>query len=337
MSLVDTIFSSQPEIAAGISAQMEAVEQRLAQVVRGSDAFTDEVTAHLALAGGKRLRPLLCFIAARLGPNPDHENVLAAALSVELTHLASLYHDDVMDEAPLRRGVPTAQRLYGNSAAIMAGDVLFSRASATILRVGLEAVEAHVKAFERLCVGQLQESVGVKEGSDPIAHYLDVLSGKTGSLIALSARHGVFAAGGDAELAADLAEYGERIGVAFQLADDVIDLVSDTEFTGKTPGTDLLENVDTMPTLLLRKYAREGRLDAVGEEILELLDSAKLADTENLRFVLEKLRQHEVVKETKDLAVAWANDALKCLTRVPAGPIKDALIGFADAMVYRIS
>ncbi|MFC5384273.1 polyprenyl synthetase family protein [Arcanobacterium hippocoleae] len=316
---------------------MEKVETQLASVLRGSDAFTDEVTQHLALAGGKRLRPLLCFMAAQLGPEPENERVLDAALSVELTHLASLYHDDVMDEAPMRRGVPTAQRLYGNSAAIMAGDVLFSRASATILRVGLAAVQAHVAAFERLCIGQLRETAGPKSGADPIAHYLDVLSGKTGSLIALAARHGVCAAAGDLQLAADLAEYGERIGVAFQLADDVIDLSEDGFVTGKTPGTDLLENVDTMPTLLLKKAAQAGTLDTAGQEILRLLESGEIAADDNLQRALAMLREHEVVAQTKELAAKWAADALSYLQRVPDGSVKDAFVGFAHAMVYRMA
>lgn len=337
MTLVDSVFSDHPALAAQISAKMEVVEERLTQIVTGSDAFSDAVTSHLALAGGKRLRPLLCFITALFGPNPDHEHVIDAALSVELTHLASLYHDDVMDEAPLRRGVPTAQRLYGNSAAIMAGDVLFSRASTVILHLGMSAMEAHARAFEQLCLGQLRETAGVRDGEDPISHYLDVLSGKTGSLIALSAWHGVMAAGGDPQLAQNLAAYGERIGVAFQLADDVIDLISDVELTGKTPGTDLLENVDTMPTLLLQKHAAEGNLDPAGCEILRLLADQKIGEGENLRLALEKLRVHPVVAQTKQLAAQWAEDALSYLAQVPAGVVKDALVSFAHAMVYRMA
>ena len=337
MTLVDTVFSDHPDLATQISAKMEHLEQRLTEIVTGSDAFSDAVTSHLALAGGKRLRPLLCFTTALLGPNPDHPHVLDAALSVELTHLASLYHDDVMDEAPLRRGVPTAQRLYGNSAAIMAGDVLFSRASTVILHLGMNAMQAHADAFERLCLGQLRETAGVREGEDRITHYLEVLVGKTGSLIALSAWHGVMAAGGDQELAAKLAEYGERIGVAFQLADDVIDLISDSELTGKTPGTDLLENVDTMPTLLLQKHAEAGMLDQAGFEILELLNGCQLTEGENLKRALNQLREHPVVEETKQLARKWAREALDCLQDVPDGAVKDALTSFAHAMVDRMA
>ncbi|XCB29530.1 polyprenyl synthetase family protein [Arcanobacterium hippocoleae] len=194
-----------------------------------------------------------------------------------------------------------------------------------------------MKAFERLCIGQLRETAGVQDGADPIAHYLDVLSGKTGSLIALSAWHGVTAAGGSQEDARDLAEYGERVGVAFQLADDVIDLISDSALTGKTPGTDLLENVATMPTLLLRKHQQEGTLDQDGKNILELLDSGEISAADNLNLVLDQLRSHAVVAETKQLAAQWADDALSYLARLPEGAVKDAFSGFAHAMVQRMA
>lgn len=335
MTLIDSLFPADSQLATVLDERMAKVETQLRDAVRVDDLVVDEATSHLAKAGGKRLRPALTLLTAELGPNPDAQEVKDSAVVVELTHLASLYHDDVMDDAPLRRGVPSAQYVFGNSSAILAGDVLFARASSIVADLGPEAVKLHATTFERLCMGQLRETIGPRDGEDPREHYLSVLADKTGSLIAASARYGVLWSGASAELAESVAAFGERVGVAFQLADDVIDLVSDPEETGKTPGTDLLEGVPTMPTLLLREWNDAGRLDESGREILRRLDSGDLADGENLSEVVALLRDHEAVAETKRLANQWTDDAIKELDVVPDGEVKDALIIFARAMVDR--
>lgn len=313
---------------------MAVVEDRLGEAVRVDDVVVDSVTAHLADAGGKRLRPLLTLLAAELGPDPDNEHVLDAAVVMELTHLASLYHDDVMDDAPMRRGVKTAQYIYGNSSAIMAGDVLFSRASKIVAGLGQRAIYMHATAFERLCMGQLHEVVGPQPGEDPIEHHLKVLSGKTGSLIAAAAEHGIMAAGGAQEDGDRLAQFGERIGVAFQIADDVIDLSQDPELTGKTPGTDLLEGVPTMPTLLLQASAERGDLDPAGRQILDALAAPDMP--EHVNEIVRMLREHEVVEQTRQLARSWMEDSVKFLEPYVGNEVHGHLVDFANAMVDRM-
>lgn len=338
MSLISQLFSSDDAgLVSTLSAHMEQVEDQLIEATRVDDLVIDDAVSHLAKAGGKRLRPALCLLAAQLGPNSDSSEVFDSAVVVELTHLATLYHDDVMDEAPLRRGVPSAQYVYGNSSAILAGDVLFSRASSIVAKLGPEAVLLHAKTFERLCIGQLKETIGPRDGEDPIEHHIEVLAGKTGSLIAASGRYGVLFSGGDEILAEEIAQYGEKVGVAFQIADDVIDLVSDPEVTGKTPGTDLLEGVPTMPTLLLRKRAEDGSIDEAGEKILHFLDNEDLAEGDNLATVVGMLREHDVLDETRALAHAWVDGALAHLEAVPAGEVRDAFEVFARAMVDRLA
>lgn len=337
MSLIDSLFSSDHPLAVRLGARMEEVEDALRDAVRVGDLVADSATSHLALAGGKRLRPALTVLTAELGPNPQAQAVIDSAVVVELTHLASLYHDDVMDDAPLRRGVPSAQYIYGNSSAIMAGDMLFARASAIVAGLGPKAVLLHARTFERLCIGQLHETVGPQEGEDPQAHHIQVLAGKTGSLIAASARYGVLSAGGSEELAEAVAQYGERVGVAFQIADDVIDLMSDSDVTGKTPGTDLLEGVPTMPTLLLERMATEGTIDREGEEILAMLAEGHLDEGDRLENVVAMLRRHDVVEQTRQLAHQWTSDALAELEIVEEGDVKDALVTFAYAMVDRMA
>ncbi|UJP39884.1 polyprenyl synthetase family protein [Cellulomonas palmilytica] len=322
-------------LADRLTARLALVEEALRDAVGNADALADSASRHLVNAGGKRLRPLLTLLVAELGDGARRE-VIDAAVVVELTHLATLYHDDVMDSAPLRRGAPAAHEVWGNSVAILTGDLLFARASTTVAGLGPEAVRIQARTFERLCLGQLHETVGPRDGDDPVAHYLQVLADKTASLLATSARLGAMFAGCPPEVVSTVMEFGERIGVAFQLADDVIDLTSDGALTGKTPGTDLRERVPTMPVLLLR--ARCAGPDATAEDqaLLARLDG-DLSDDAALAEAVALLRAHAVVGETRAQAVALAHDAVRVLEPLPPGPVKDALVSFADALVDRAS
>ena len=205
-----------PVLEERVRAGVDAVEERLAQAVDSPEPFVAEAAAHLMNAGGKRFRPLLVMLAAQFG-DPDHADVVPAAVVVELTHLATLYHDDVMDEAALRRGAPSANDRWGNSLAILVGDFLFAQASDLVADLGTEAVRIQARTFSRLVRGQIRETIGPAEGEDPLAHYLDVVADKTGSLIATSARFGARMSGAGDRVEEALTEFGERIGVAFQL------------------------------------------------------------------------------------------------------------------------
>ncbi len=320
----------------GIQPALQEVEELLGASVHSSRDLLDELTGHLSRAGGKRLRPVLTLIAAQLGASHRAQAaaVIQAAAAVELTHLASLYHDDVMDAAPTRRGVDAAQIQWGNNRAILAGDVLFARASGLVAELGPESVRHHAQTFERLCIGQLNETFGPDAEDDPVEFYLKVLADKTGSLVATSAYFGALHAGAGNQVAEALRDFGERVGVAFQLADDVLDIASDTDVSGKTPGTDLVEGVDTMPVLLLKQKAAAGGLDAAGQEILAMLDQ-DLDVEENLTRVVEALRGHPVLEETRDLARQWRTDAIEALADLPESEAKEALIAFAMLMVDR--
>ncbi|BDZ62763.1 hypothetical protein GCM10025873_25540 [Demequina sediminis] len=244
-------------LAEVLQPRLALVEERLRDAVAQSDTLADATSRHLVDAGGKRLRPMLVLLCAQLGDGARPE-VLDAAVVVELTHLATLYHDDVMDSAPTRRGAPAAHEVWGNSVAILTGDLLFARASRVVAGLGPQAVRIQAETFERLCLGQLHETVGAAEGDDPVDFYLQVLADKTASLIATSARFGAMFGGCPVGVVDQVTSYGEYAGVAFQLADDVIDVRSDAATTGKTPGTDLREGVPTMPVLLLRRRVAAG-------------------------------------------------------------------------------
>ena len=322
-----------PALSDELTSRLTLVEERLRDAVAHADVLADATSRHLVNAGGKRLRPLLTLLAAQLGQGRRPE-VIDAAVVVELTHLATLYHDDVMDSAPVRRGAPSAHEVWGNHVAILTGDLLFARASAIVAGLGPEAVRIQAATFERLCLGQLHETVGPGPGTDPVEHYVQVLSDKTGSLIATSARFGAMFAGCRPDVVATLMAYGEKVGVAFQLADDVIDLTSEGAQTGKTPGTDLREKVPTMPALLLRRRAASAEGTDADRELVALLDS-DLSGDEALAAAVAGLRRHPVVGQTRDLAVGWAQEAVAALGTLPQGAVKDALVSFAEALVDR--
>ena len=320
------------QLAAGILERLSAVEEGLRSSVATSDDMVRWTGRHLMDAGGKRVRPMLVLLAASLG-DIDREGVLDAAVLVELTHLASLYHDDVMDSATTRRGADSAHALWGNNVAILTGDFLFARASALSARIGPSAVREHSATFERLCLGQLHETVGAKDGDDPFEHYISVLSDKTASLLALAGGLGASLSGAPDGAADVMRRYGEKVGVAFQLADDVLDLESDAATSGKTPGIDLREGVPTMPTLLVRRRAAEQQ-DPAALAIVERLDG-DLSSGPALEELVGMLREDAALEETRALAQRTADEAIAILSELPAGEVRDALTVFTRTLVER--
>ncbi len=324
------------ELERVVQEELCVLEDQLLQTARTTTrALIDDAARHLIEAGGKRLRPVLVILSAQFGAGVD-DRVRQAAVATELTHLASLYHDDVMDSAPLRRGAPSAHEVWGNSVAILVGDLLFARASQLVAELGPKAVRIQADAFERLVLGQLNETLGPREGEDPIEHYLGVLADKTGSLIAASAHYGALFSGAPQPAVDAAVEYAEKVGVAFQLADDVIDLVSDADTTGKTPGTDLREGVATMPVLLLRDQADAGEIDEAGAQILDALDGDLSSDAA-LADVLADLTAHPVLEETRNMARQCATDAMAELAILPDSPARRALEQFAHLLVDRLA
>lgn len=305
------------------------IEIALQEATSHTDSIAHDPLKHLVQAGGKRIRPVLVLLGSQLGDGIS-KKIIDAACVVEITHLGTLYHDDVMDDAPTRRGVATAQQVWGNSIAILSGDLLFARASQIGVPLGLEAIALQADTFERLCLGQLHETVGPAEGEDAREHYIQVLADKTGSLIAASARLGVLLSNAPREYLEPMGEFGERIGVAFQLIDDVID-ISEAGPSGKTPGTDLRAGVPTLPVLLLRELAKA---DADAADLVEFIDSG-LEDDAKLAAAVKRLREHRVAELSYQEAKRWADEAIAALAPLPDGSVKNALKQFAEAVVDR--
>lgn len=319
----------EPGLAASLQAGLAAVDDYLQDQVDHADPFIAEASGHLLAAGGKRFRPLLTLLAAHLGDGVTDEVVQAAA-AVELTHLASLYHDDVMDEAEVRRHVASANAAYGNSIAILVGDLLFGTASAIVADLGPEAVKIQAQAFVRLCSGQIRDVRACPDGADPVDYYLGVLADKTGVLIATAARYGAMFSGCDAGTAEIMRQYGERLGVAFQLADDLLDIASDGGTSGKQPGTDLREGVATLPVLYVRRAAAPA--DA---ELLELLSRDLRVDDAGVARALELLRGHPALGHAREETRRVANEARDLLRPLPDGPAVRALAALASGVADR--
>jgi heptaprenyl diphosphate synthase len=319
-------------LEADVQAGLTAVEEGLLDATKSEVPFITEAAQHLVRAGGKRFRPLLAMLTAQFG-DPYAPGIVPSAVVVELTHLATLYHDDVMDEADVRRGVPSANSRWGNSIAVLTGDFLFARASHILADLGPEAVRIQAEAFERLVTGQILETAGPRDGRDAVDHYLDVIAGKTGSLIAVAGRFGALMSGADEGVVDILTQYGERLGVAFQLADDVLDIASDSRESGKTPGTDLREGVDTLPVLRLRARAAELGL-AEDLELCALLDG-DLTDDARHAEVLRLLRAHPALEQARRDTVRYAEEARATLAPLPECFAKAALEELCDAVVHR--
>lgn len=316
-----------PKIQREILDNLAQAEDLLRSHIIGKYPLVIETSRHLVEAGGKRFRPLITLICSYLGtPN---NNVIKAAVTCELTHLATLYHDDVMDEAPLRRGVTSANSRWGNTVAILTGDYLFAKVSALLAELGPEAVLLQALTFERLVIGQILETQGPKDGVDPLDHYLNVVADKTGSLIAASARFGAMLSGASEKDKEIVTQFGEKIGIAFQLADDVIDISSSSNESGKTPGTDLREGVPTLVTLKVMQSKNPQDFP------LQQKLAHPITDDREVERTLHELRNHQALIDARQYLHALADEAKNLLEDLSDGPTKIALAGLCTALVDR--
>lgn len=311
---------------AALDTGLAAVDARLHEVVDHDNPFIAGASRHLLDAGGKRFRPMLTLLVSQLGQGVD-ERVVEAAVGVELTHLASLYHDDVMDEADRRRGVRSANASYGNSKAILVGDLLFARASEVVAGLGADAVRIQAQTFARLCTGQIEDDLQSPGETDLMTHYLATLADKTGSLISTAARYGAMFGGCPADVVERMAHYGELVGIVFQLGDDVLDVASDE--SGKAAGTDLREGVLTLPVI----YALAST-DPADDRLKSLLRRPLTDDTEHAE-ALALLREHPAMDQARRHTEQVADDAVALLDDLGDAPAVVMLRGLPHAVANR--
>ncbi len=308
------------------------IEQLMDAELRGADEVMTDPLTHLFKAGGKRFRPLFTVLSAQIGTNPDAAEVTTAGAVIELVHLATLYHDDVMDEAEVRRGTPTANVRWGNNVAILAGDYLFATASRLVSRLGPEAVRLIAETFAQLVTGQMRETRGITEGAegaDPVEHYLKVVYEKTACLIAAAGRFGAMFSGADADQVERLSRLGGIVGTAFQISDDIIDIDSDSHESGKLPGTDVREGVHTLPMVYALQEPGPG-----AARLRELL-AGPIDDDEAVAEALTLLRASPGMAKAKHFLAEYAAQAGQELAFLPDVPSRHALQTLVDYTVSR--
>jgi len=322
---------SDAALAADIVDGLALVEKSLGEAAQAEEALLAEASRHLIEAGGKRFRATLVLLAAQFG-DPHDERVVPAAVAIELTHLATLYHDDVMDEAAIRRGHPSANSRWTNTIAILTGDFLFARASQILADLGDEAIRIQAETFSRLVSGQIAETLGPAPGQDPLAHYLRVVELKTTSLIATAGRFGAMFSGAPADIAARMEPACAAIGTAWQLSDDILDVASESAQSGKTPGTDLREGVRSLPVL----HALRGA-DGGDERLRDLLLTADLTDEPLHAEALRLLRAHPAMEAARADLEYWVEAARAEISGLPDVPARAAFEALCDYVLDRTS
>jgi heptaprenyl diphosphate synthase len=316
-------------MAADVADGLAQVEAALSEAAKSEEALFTEASRHLIDAGGKRFRATLVLLAAQFG-NARDERVVRAATAIELTHLATLFHDDVMDEADVRRGHESANSRWNNTIAILTGDFLFARASQILADLGEEAIRIQADTFTKLVSGQIAETLGPRPGQDPLAHYMRVVEDKTASLIATAGRFGAMFADAPAGVAARMTSVCHALGVAFQFADDILDVASESEQSGKTPGTDLREGIRSLPVLHALRSPGPG-----GQRLTELLVSGDLTDESLHAEALALLRAHPAMEAARADLRHWAEVARAEITALPAIRVREAFMDMCDFMVSR--
>ena len=289
--------------------RMAAVERRLREATSSADGFLTQIAQHGLAAGGKRYRPLLAQVTAELGGSGSDDPV-EAGVAVELVHLGSLYHDDVIDEADTRRGKVSVNENWTNTIAILAGDFLLARASEVAAPLGTEAVALIARTYATLCEGQvleLQLANDLDHGPD---EYYRVIGGKTASLIRTSARLGAMTGGADVETIEAISDWAWEMGLVFQLADDVLDFVASEEWLGKPAGSDIGEGTFTLPLL----YAANG---PDGREIRGLLENGIPYRRGDIDRVIELVVQGGHIDRVLDEATERMRASEKAAARIP--------------------
>lgn len=314
-------------LEAAIRAGLEGVEEALRKAVVAESDLLAQTAPYLLEAGGKRIRPMLVLLAGHFG-DPTDPRLIPGAVAIELVHAATLYHDDVIDEAESRHGVPSVNTRWSNTVAILTGDYLFARASEISSDLGAEVIALLARTIATLCDGQIREVEASGNVGHTVEAYLEIIRRKTGALIATSCRMGGMLSDAPTEHVALLEAYGDALGTAFQLSDDIMDVTSSAEELGKEPGVDMREGVYTLPVLIALRRGPHGA------ELASLLSDGP-PTAERLARALEIVRDPEILAEARAVVRAEVDRARSLAERLPAGPARSALVQLAEFLAVR--
>jgi len=314
----------------GVWDRVELVEGRLIEASTADDAFLTKIAQHLITAGGKRFRPLLAQLGAELGPVVDYRAIDAGA-AVELIHIGSLYHDDVIDEAETRRGAVSVNANWTNTIAILAGDFLMARASEVAAdTLGQEAVRLLARTYAELVEGQTLELQLTDDLTHGVEDYYRVIAGKTASLIRTSARLGAMASDAPTETIEAISTATWELGMVFQITDDALDLVATEEVLGKPAGSDIHQGVFTLPVL----HALGG---PDGERIRTLLSATRPYADESVNEVISLVRSNGFVDRTLDECDGRLRVAQAAIAVLPEGPVRDIFSAMGRFLIDRVT
>lgn len=284
---------------------LKNLEKRLIEVSSSQNKYLEEISQYLIKAGGKRFRPLIALLAGKFGDPLKTSKVIDAGVAVELIHIGSLYHDDVIDNATTRRGVQSSNSKWNSTLSILAGDYLLARSSELAAeQLGLESVKLLASTYAELVEGQTKEIEISYDLNHSIDDYMKVIEGKTASLIRTSAKLGTIASNADEEVVEALSNWGWNCGIIFQISDDLLDLTSTSEVLGKPAGNDLLEGTYTLPVLIALNQNKEKF-----SEILQGISEGKIEVTE----VLKEFKDPQIISETKDVINRYYNKSVEAI------------------------
>lgn len=305
---------------------LEKLEKRLFEVTVSEDDYLTEISQYLIEAGGKRFRPIISLLAGELGSG-EKEKVIDAGISVELIHLGSLYHDDVIDEATTRRGVESTNRKWNATLAILAGDYLLARSSELAAdNLGLESVKLLASTYAELVVGQTKEVQFSFNTTHSTDDYLEVIGGKTASLIRTSAKLGAMAANTTDSIINSISSWAWHNGIIFQITDDILDLNSDSDTLGKPAGNDILEGTYTLPVLIA--------LEKNKKKIEDILHQVKNSEID-LKEVLEEFNTDEVIEESNKFVNFHFNKSNEAIKNIENKKISDILNNLNEYLLQR--
>ncbi|MGH2663089.1 MAG: polyprenyl synthetase family protein [Actinomycetota bacterium] len=316
-----------PSLEAGLRSRLEEVEAALAEATISEVPLVASAAGYLLEAGGKRFRPLLVLLGGHFG-DPADRRLVPGAAAIELTHMATLYHDDVIDEGATRRGIPSVNARWDNTVAILAGDFLFARASQISSDLGTEVTRLLAETIARVCEGQIREVEILGRLDADEASYMEVIRRKTAALIATSCRLGGMLSGAESPVIEGLERFGHALGLAFQLSDDIMDLIAEAAILGKEPGSDLKEGVYTLPVIYaLNESARRDELRA--------LLAAGPPDDERLAAALDIVRSDGVLDRARDAVTREVRQAMAEAESLPPGRARDALVHLSGFIAVR--
>jgi heptaprenyl diphosphate synthase len=327
MATTAGIEAPDPALEAELRSRLEEVERSLRDVADSEVPLVSSTSRYLLAAGGKRFRPLLVLLAGRFG-RPDDPRLVSGAVAIELTHLATLYHDDVIDEAASRRGIASANARWDNTVAILTGDYLFARASEIASDLGTDVTQLLAWTIARVAEGQIREADSAGRLEIDETEYLEVIRGKTAALIATSCRLGGMLSDARPDLVERLQRVGGALGLAFQLSDDIMDITADQDTLGKEPGVDLKEGVYTLPVIYaLRESARREQLRALLE--------AGPPDGDRLAGALDIVRLDGALDLAREAVTGEVRGALQEIQGLPEGSPRDAFHHLARFLAAR--